>query len=284
MAERTGRRGWMLVLGVVLLVGLGIVSVALWIASGDRRADNVAGFARAPVGCDTTLDFEATGSFVLYIETSGEFPELAGACEAELVYDRDADDLPQLDLTLLDPNGDDVELDGADDGSYDVDGFVGSAARTVQIETPGDHVLTVAPTGGDAFAVAIGRSPDEGVALLRWGAAAAAISGLVLGGLFLVLGSRRPPTPTPRPAPWSPDGRGWPASPPGFPVPPPTTGATGPPGPPLATPPQRPMPSRPPTYPVTSPPTEPSTPDRPPMPQAPGDDQPSPWAPPPAPQ
>jgi hypothetical protein len=276
----------MLMLGVVLLVGLAVVSVALWIASGDRRADNVAGFARAPVGCDTTLDFEATGSFVLYIETSGEFPELAGACEAELVYDRDADDVPQLDLTLLDPNGDELDLDDAGDDRYDVDGFVGSAAHTVQIETPGDHVLTVAPTGGDAFAVAIGRSPDEGVALLRWGAVAAAISGLLLGGLFLVLGSRRPPTPPARPAPWSPDGRGWPASPPGFPVPPPTTGATGPPGPPVAMPPQRPMPSGPPTYPVTYPPTsaEPSQPDRPPMPLAPDDDRPSPWAPPSAPQ
>ena len=65
-------------------------------ASGERRSDNVAAFARAPVGCDTTLDFEATGTFVLYIETSGEFDQLAGECDADRRYDRDPDDVPDL--------------------------------------------------------------------------------------------------------------------------------------------------------------------------------------------
>ncbi len=223
----------MLVVGVVLLVGLLGAAVALWVASGERRADNVANFARAPVGCDTTLDFEATGTFVVYVETSGEFGELAGACDAPRRYDRDPDDLPELTLTLLDPNGASLEFGEADAAGYDVDGFVGTAARGVEIDLPGDHVLTVAPTEGAPFAVAVGRSPDEGVALLRWAAVAAAIAGLVLGGVFLVLGSRRtPPTPTPA-SPWTPDAAGWPASPPGFPVPPPTTGAVGPAGPPI---------------------------------------------------
>lgn len=236
MPERAQRRGWMLLVGVVLLVGLVGVAAALWVASGQRRADNVAGFARAPVGCDTTLDFEATGTFVLYVETSGEFDQLAGACDAELQYDRGIDDPPVLDVTLVDPNGDEIDLDDAGDVRYDVDGFVGSAARTVEIDTPGDHVLTVAPTGGDPFALAVGRSPDDGVALLRWGAVVAAMVGLVLGGLFLVLGSRRSPAPITPAGPWTPDGRGWPSSPPGFPVPPPTTGATSPAGPPLVAP------------------------------------------------
>lgn len=231
MAERAGRRGWMLVVGVVVLVGFVGAAAALWIASGVRRADNVAGFARAPVGCETTLDFEATGTFVLYIETSGEFDQLAGACDAERRYDRDPDDQPELVVTLLDPNLEPIALDDTDAVDYDEDGFVGTAARSVQIETAGDHVLTVAPTGDEPFAVAIGRSSDEGVALLRWGAVGAAITGLVLGGVFLVLGSRRTPAPPTPTAPWTPDGSGWPASPPGFPVPPPTTGASGPAGP-----------------------------------------------------
>jgi hypothetical protein len=229
MAERTGRRGWMVALGSLLLVVLLATAAALWIAAGDRRADNVAGFARAPVGCDTTLDFESTGTFVLYVETSGELDDdLAGACDAQQRYDRDADDIPQVELVLRDADGDEVELRDTGEVGYDVDGFVGSAVHEVQIATPGDHVLTVAPSGGDAFAIAVGRTPDQGVALLRWGAVAAAIGGLVLGGLFLVLGSRRPPATITPPAPWTPDERGWPASPPGFPVPPPTTGASGP--------------------------------------------------------
>jgi hypothetical protein len=258
----------MLVVGVVVLVGLLATAVALWIGAGNRRADNVATFARAPVGCDTTLDFEATGTFLLYAETSGEFDQLAGECDAELRYDRDPEDVPELALTLLDPNGEPVVFEDADPVGYDVDGFVGTAARSVRIETPGDHVLTVAPTAGDPFAVAIGRSPDQGVALLRWGAVAAAIVGLVLGGVFLVLGSRRVPTPTSPDAPWTPDAGGWPASPPGFPVPAPTTGATAPAGPPLASPPSN--------FAPTSPP-----PPRPAGPPAPGDEQRSPWAPPP---
>jgi hypothetical protein len=262
MTERAGRRGWMLALGVVVIVGAPVAAVAMWSAGGDREADNVAAFARAPVGCDTTLDFESTGTFLLYVETSGQFGELAGACNAPPEYDRDPDDVPAVEMTLRDPNGDAIELDDSAEVSYDVDGFVGTSVAEVQIETEGDHVLTVAPVGGDAFAVAVGRQPDQGVALLRWGAVAAAIGGLLLGGLLLVLGSRRPPV-APEPAtPWTPDGVGWPSSPPGFPAPPPTTGATGPAGPPS-------------TPPVPMPPSAPPAP-------APQGPPPSPWGPPPA--
>ena len=239
----------MLVAGVVVLVVMLGAAVALWVASGERRSDNVANFARAAVGCDTTLDFEATGTFVLYIETSGEFDQLAGACDADRRYDRDPDDVPDLDLVLLDPNGEPLELDEADADAYDVDGFVGTAALTVEIETPGDHVLTVVPTGGAPFAVAVGRSSDQGVALLRWGAIAAAIAGLVVGGLLLVLGSRSKPGPVAPAAPWSPEGAPWPASPPGFPAPPPTTGAIGPPGPPRSSGPSSWAPPTPPSLP-----------------------------------
>ena len=256
----------MLVAGVVVLIGMLGAAAALWVASGERRSDNVANFARAPVGCDTTLDFEATGTFVLYIETTGEFDELAGECDADRRYDRNPDDLPELTLTLLDPNGQSLDLDDAEPDAYAVDGFVGTAAQSVEIDTPGDHVLTVAPTAGDPFAVAVGRSPDQGVALLRWGAGAAAIAGLVFGGVLLVLGSRRNPTPAATAAQWSPEGQGWPASPPGFPAPPPTTGASGLPGPP---PPQ--LPPDPDAGPIT--PAIPAS-DGPPR---------SPWAPPPSP-
>lgn len=263
MTERAGRRGWMLALGVIVIVAALGAAVAMWVSGTNREADNVAGFARAPVGCDTTLDFESTGTFLLYVETSGRFDDLAGACDAPAQYDRDADDVPAVELTLRDPNGDVIELDESDGVDYDVDGFVGRSIAEVEIETEGDHVLTVAPTEGDAFAVAVGRRPDQGVALLRWGAVGAALAGLVVGGLLLVLGSRRPPvTPAPS-APWTPDGGGWPSSPPGFPVPPPTTGATGPAGPPAARPP------------MPAPPGSPPTPASPPP-------APSPWGPPPA--
>lgn len=247
MGERGGRSIWMLVTGAVLLVACLVVAVVLWTGADQRRSDNVAGFARAPVGCDTTLDFDATGTFVLYVETSGEFDTLPGECDAAEQYDRDPDDIPSPDLVLTDPSGAALDLTDADEADYDVDGFVGNAYRSVDIAEPGDHVLTVAPTGGAPFAVAVGRSPDDGVALLRGGAIAVAIAGLVIGGLLLVLGSRRAPS-SPQPtAPWSPSGTGWPSSPPGFPAPPPTTGATGP---PVAAPPE------------SAPPAPPSVPPR----------------------
>jgi hypothetical protein len=259
MTERAGRRVWMLALGVLVIVGSLGATVALWIAGSNREADNVAGFARAPVGCDTTLNFESTGTFLLYVETSGRFGELAGACDAPPRYDRDVADVPVVVVTLRDPDGDVIDLDESGAVDYDVDGFVGTSIGEVQIDSEGDHVLTVEPVGGETFAVAVGRQPDQGVALLRWGALAAAIGGLLLGGLLLVLGSRRPPV-VPAPAtPWTPDGRGWPSSPPGFPAPPPTTGATGPAGPPT-------MP--PPPIPPSSPP-------------APAPPTPQPWGPPP---
>jgi hypothetical protein len=220
---------------------------------------------------------------VLYVETSGELGALAGGCDAPRRYDRDVDDVVQVELTLRDPDGDEVELADADDISYDVDGFVGVALHEVDIDTTGDHVLTVAATDGDAFAIAVGRSPDQGVALLRWAAVAAAIGALVIGGVLLVLGSRRPAPTVARPDPWTPDGRGWPSSPPGFPVPPPTTGATGPAGPPLTAPPATPS-ATPSTTPSATPLTTPG--DRPPAspavlrPPSPSDDDRSPWAPP----
>lgn len=253
-ARRSGR---MIAIGAVVLVGLLITAGALWLAAGQRRADNVASFARAPVGCDTTLDFERSGRFVLFIETTGRIDELGGECDAALDYDRDADAALAVQLaprlSLTGPDAASVDIVDAPGGGYDVDGFVGTAAWSIDIDTPGDHVLTVAPIGGDSFAIAVGRSVEEGVALLRWAAVAVAVAAVVLGGGLLLAGSRRVSEPTAAPSPWVPDGPGWPSSPPGFPVPPPTTGAVGPP----RTSPERPAVAEPPPPTGAAPPSSP---------------------------
>jgi hypothetical protein len=229
-ARRSGR---LVVVGAVLLVGLLVAAGALWLAGSQRRADNVASFARAPVGCDTTLDFERSGTFVLFIETTGRIDALKGECDAPLDYDRDTDeglaDELAPGLSLIGPDGAPIDVVQAPAGGYDVDGFVGAATWTVDIEAPGDHVLTVAAIDGDPVAIAVGRSVEEGVALLRWAAVATALTALVLGGALLIAGSRRVTASPEAPTPWVPDGPEWPSSPPGFPVPPPTTGAVGPP-------------------------------------------------------
>ena len=246
MSTTPTRRGWMLVVGVLVLVGGLVAAGALWYASGQRLDDNVAGFARAPSGCATTLDFDRTGVFVLHVETAGTLDDLAGDCGASTAYDRDEVVDPELDL--VDPDGATVTIERADGDSYDAAGFAGRQIATVVIETPGDHVLAVG-ADGEQFAIAVGHDASDGVAALRSSAIAAAIVALLGGGVLLVLSSRQPPAPPESTTAWQPGDQRvatWPAAPPGFPPPPPTTGATGPAGPPLVEPP----PGAPPTPPV----------------------------------
>jgi len=233
MPEPLGkRRGWQLALGTGLLVGFLAVAVGLWIGANRSYEDNIAGFARAPVGCDTTLSFSRTGDFILYVETTGQLDVVRGDCDASGVYER-TDDPPAVQLVLRGPSGEVVELESSTGLDYDTGEFVGNSQRRVQIESAGDHILTVGSAEGAEFAVAIGRDPDDGAGLMRWGAIGALITGLLLGGLFLVLGSRRTPVQATEQSPWHPDSTtgpqaaGWPSGPPGFPVPPPTTGASG---------------------------------------------------------
>lgn len=215
----------MLVVGIiVLLVGL-IGAGALWYGGGQRLDENVAGFARAPSGCATTLDFERSGEFTVYIESTGEIDELAGDCIQSGTYDRDG--VPDVEVTIVDPEGQAVDLATATGVDYDTGSFVGTSLGTIEIDAAGDYVVTV-PTDGAAFAVSVGGDPGVGVAPMRWGAAVLAIVGLVVGGILLVLGSRRRPDGEPDATLLQAAPAGWPTSPPGFPAPPPTTGAVSP--------------------------------------------------------
>jgi len=222
----------MLVVGVIVLVGGLIGAGALWYAGGQRLDDNVAGFARAPSGCATTLHFERTGRFTLYAETTGSLDALDGDCAADPEYARGPITDPQVEL--VDPDGAVVDIAASDGVSYDTTASAGSSIGVVRIEATGDHVLTVA-ADGDQFAIAVGGDPNDGVGLLRWSAAALAIAALIAGGVLLVLGSQHPQESTSDVSPWEPDGAAptWPIGPPGFPAPPPTTGAEQPAGPPL---------------------------------------------------
>jgi hypothetical protein len=221
----------------VIVVALGLIAAgALWFAAGQRLDDNVAGFARAPSGCATTLEFDRTGTFRLHVETVGRLDALAGDCAADEDYSRD--DVPEPDVTLVDPDGEQVEIEPSDGDAYDAAGFEGEQFAVVEIARAGDHVLTVR-ADGEAFAVAVGGAADDGVALLRGSAIVVAIAALVIGGSLLVAGSRRPAPPPAPLAPWGPDGAAavtWPAGPPGFPPPPPPPATPGPAGPPLRPP------------------------------------------------
>jgi hypothetical protein len=221
---------------VVLIVGL-LAAVGLWYSAAQREADAVRNLARAPSGCDTTLDFEAAGEFTIYIETAGRFDEpIAGDCVADGTYGVLGEGLPELSLEMTSPVGDDVELTDASGTTYDADGFTGQSVRTFRVETPGDHMLRVEALGDSdvRLAVAVGGDPSDGVATMQLGAVLAALVGVVIGG-GLMLASRRSSGTDPAAAAaaqWPADPAGWPTTPPGMPAAPTPEGwqpAVGPP-------------------------------------------------------
>ena len=167
----------------VLIVGL-LAAVGLWYAADQRQSDGVRNLARAPSGCDTTLDFEAVGDFTMYIETAGRFDvPIAGDCAVDGTYGVLGESLPAVSLEMTSPAGDDVVLANASGTTYDVDGFAGESIRTFSVETPGDHILRV-DVAGDSdvrLVVAVGKDPSDGVGMMQLGAVLAALAGLVIG-------------------------------------------------------------------------------------------------------
>lgn len=290
---------------VVLIVGL-LTAAGLWYSAGQRRDDAVRNLARAPIGCVTTLDFAEPGRYLLFFETRGEIGDIVGDCGEAGEFEWTGASPPSTTVTLTDPEGRPVGFDSVGGISYDAAGSSGSAVQQFSVDTPGDHLMTVdaAPEG---FAVAVGRDPNDGVALLRAGAALALAAGVVIGGAMFVLAARRTPVPPGPPAgSWlhAPPGAapgaaahpGWqpvtrpPTRPPSGPIPgqPPfgggAPGAAG-----WVTPPTAPPPARPGVAPPVAGPRSPSetprfdTDDTQPVPRADGssgDGEPSPWAPP----
>ncbi|NND74547.1 MAG: hypothetical protein HKN44_06030, partial [Ilumatobacter sp.] len=174
---------------VVLVVGM-LCAVGLWYSAGQRYDDAVRNLARAPVGCVTTLDFAETGNYLLFVETRGTISDVVGDCGSTGDFEWTEDRDPTVGVTLIDPRDAAVELDSADGVTYDAAGSAGFAVQSFRVDTAGDHLLTVADAD-PGFAIAVGRDPNDGVTLLRIGAALAAIAGLVIGGAMLVLASRR---------------------------------------------------------------------------------------------
>jgi len=222
------RQGWWLIAGIiVLVVGIG-GAVGLWLAANARLESAVDGLARGPVGCDTVLDFDKTGDFLVFIETEGAIDAVRGECNFDSTVDWSGDELPNATVTITGPDGEEVEIAPDDGVDYDAGGSQGSSIGTVTIEQSGDHLLRV-QSDDEGFYVSVGPNPNDLVVLMRIGALALLVVGIGVGVLLIVTGRRRADAAAPAPAAWVPTGPapGWPSSPPGFPAPPPTTGVTG---------------------------------------------------------
>lgn len=183
-------------LGAVVAALAGVAAgVVLMLLSTRSREQAVAAFARAPVGCTTTLQFDRAATFTLYLETKGTVGDLGGDCAAnDSSYDH-AGSLPQVRIALVDAAGAAVPMSGAPSRRYDTGAFVGVAVQQVNV-TPGSYELTVISDSTDV-AIAVGRDPEADSSVLQAAASAVALLGLVVGGVLLLVARHRhsaPPT------------------------------------------------------------------------------------------
>jgi hypothetical protein len=188
---RGGRKPALIGVGAVLLaagVGGGLVMMS---ASSTNYDDGVANLARAPIGCTTTLQFDQTGTFTVYVETTGQIGHLRGDCpNTENDYHFRGDGLPNVDVELLNDAGDTMDMNDDTSKSYDAAGFIGASMSSVVIDAAGTYTISVA-SDDDNFAIAIGKDPRGDSEALRTKGLLVIIAGVVLGGLLLVLGLRR---------------------------------------------------------------------------------------------
>ena len=185
------RRKGKMILGIILLVaGLG-GGVATAAKGMSNYKESVKSLARAPVGCTTTLVFDKPATFTIYAETKGKLGTLGGDCQANgASYNHPGDKLPKVSMTLVNSSGAEVTLDRGVSASYDVDGYKGTAIRTMKIDQAGTYRLDVESDDTD-FAVAIGKNPKEDSDRLLVIGGGVALGGLIFGLLFLLLGLRR---------------------------------------------------------------------------------------------
>ena len=190
-APSGGRKKGLMIAGLVVLVaGVG-GGVAAVLASGSAADEGVENLARAPVGCTTRLDFDDAGTFTIYVETKGSTGDLGGDCpNDEDEYERD--DLPDVELTLVDSDDKEIDLEDDDSKSYDAGGAKGQSISTVEIEEAGRYELTVTSEDDD-FAIAIGKNPEESADTLKLISYGLLGAGIVLGGLLILLGRRGKP-------------------------------------------------------------------------------------------
>ncbi len=165
------RRKGLIIFGIILVVA-GIVGGAGIVAKGMSNYEAaVKSLARAPVGCTTTLEFDKPATFTIYVETKGKLSELSGDCDASGgSYSHPGSKLPKVSMTLVDSNGEEIDLQRGVTAEYDVAGYEGIGVRTMRIPEAGTYRLNVESDESD-FAVAIGKNPKDALrsdARHRW--------------------------------------------------------------------------------------------------------------------
>lgn len=194
---RSRGRGAAAAFGFILLFAGLIGGGVLFILSLQRHDKAVEKFARAGIGCTTSLEFSKSGTFYVYEETAGAFDPQEIGCEPQatpnqsfaIQFDGPAPVSPREDTSI----------------AYDTGDFTGTSVARFEITEPGQYELQVRGDSTDTWA-AVGRDPSDNVDKMRRGAILVAAIGVVLGGLLLALAgwrSKRASTPS------IPEGPGW---------------------------------------------------------------------------
>ena len=183
MAARARGRGLVATLGFIALIGGLVGGGLLYFLAEQRSGDAVDAFARAPIGCTTTLQFVETGTYYVYEESSPILRDLPGGCTPT------ADPEAGFSFRLSGPDGP-VRVSADDTVTYAEGRREGASVATVDIVTSGDYELVV--VGSDpATIAAVGRDPRDGVPDARRLAIAIGLAGLIVGLILLVIAGRR---------------------------------------------------------------------------------------------
>jgi hypothetical protein len=183
MAPKARGRGLVATLGFIALIGGLVGGGFLYVLAMQRPGDAVDAFARAPIGCTTTLQFTDLGEFYIYEESAPILQDLPGGCEPT------ADPAAAFSFRLSGPDGP-VAVRPDDSVTYAEGAREGSSVATIEIVTAGQYELAV--VGVDpATVAAVGRDPQDGVERLRRLAYAVVAAGAVIGLTLLVVAGRR---------------------------------------------------------------------------------------------
>ena len=206
---RGRRRGWIIVGAVLLALGVA-VGTLLMVRASTAVDDTVQSFARAPIGCTTTLQFDHSGLFTFYVETKGTIGTLGGDCSHDGGTFHHAGSVPTVNLDLTDAAGAPVALTNFRGVSYSTGRYSGTSVAQVLVGAAGTYRLQATADVTD-IGVSIGGNPaayrNE---LITWSVISGAV-GVLIGGALIVFGARRrdddlPPLLPPAgvPGPWAP--------------------------------------------------------------------------------
>jgi hypothetical protein len=132
------------------LLGIAVTVVAFVVAiRGVEQNDRlVADLVRVPAGCATAVEMSASGTYFVYVETKGRVDAIDGCDNDSRTYDTDR--APEVEVTILDRVGDEVDLTSDDSVAYSTPSGVGRSIGSFEADASGRYVIEVRSAASSA--------------------------------------------------------------------------------------------------------------------------------------